>query len=413
MKIVVYNLGCKVNQYECDALVKALKERGYNVSENLESADCYLLNTCAVTNEAERKSRQCVTRVLKLNPKAKVVVCGCASQNNPEQFKSKDGVTFIGGVADKASLVDKLEEEGIVIKELPAVYEDEMRAEINRTRAYVKIQDGCNRFCSYCLIPYLRGRSRSRVVDSIVEECERLSTQTNEIVLTGVDISMYGKDIGTDLTTLILRLKHIDCRIRFGSLEVSMIIPGLLNSLKELKVFCPQFHLSLQSGDDEVLKKMNRHYDTDEYYREVELIREYFPNAGITTDIICGFPLENEQQHINTLDYIRKVGFSQVHVFGYSPRKGTVAAKYDPLSPSIIKRRCAECASVAGESKTKYLDCMMGEVVEVLTEEESGEYIVGYSREYIRCYIKDASANTVVKAKIKNKYKDGVIAEIL
>lgn len=413
MKIVVYNLGCKVNQYECDALVKAFKEKGYSVTENLEQADCYVLNTCAVTNEAERKSRQCVTRVLKINPNARVVVCGCASQNNPEQFKAKDGVTYISGVADKSALVNKLEEQGIVIKDLPSEYEDQMSAEINRTRAYVKIQDGCNRFCSYCLIPYLRGRSRSRQIDSIVAECERLSTQTKEIVLTGVDISMYGKDIGTNLTTLIDRLKGFDCRIRFGSLEVSMITDELLNSLKQLKAFCPQFHLSLQSGDDEVLKKMNRHYNTAEYYREVQLIRDYFPDAGITTDIICGFPLEQEEHHLNTLGFIKKVGFSQVHVFGYSPRKGTVAAKYELIPPSIVKRRCSECAVVASESKVEYLENMKGKTVEILTEEVSGDYIVGYSREYIRCYIKNVETDAIVKAKIKERYLDGVIAELM
>ena len=235
MKVVVYNMGCKVNKYECDSLLKNLKERGYEVSEDLVYADLYVLNTCAVTNEAERKSRQCVSRCLKLNPNAKIVVCGCASQNNPQQFSVKDNVTYVIGNAQKGKLADKLQESGILVDPLPREYEDDFSAEVVRTRAYVKIQDGCDNYCSYCLIPYVRGRSRSRSIESVVEECKNLQDKSKEITITGIDISSYGKNIGCDLATLIDALSDIDCRLRLGSLEVNVIDDKLLTALKKLK----------------------------------------------------------------------------------------------------------------------------------------------------------------------------------
>ena len=273
MKAVIYNLGCKVNKYECDSLLKSLKEKGHEVSEDLVYADLYILNTCAVTNEAERKSRQCVTRCLKLNPNAKIVVCGCASQNNPTQFADKENVTYVIGNAEKDKLIDNLEERGMVIKPIPTDYEDGFSPEVVRTRAYVKIQDGCDNYCSYCLIPYVRGRSRSRKIQSVVDEITRLSTICKEITITGIDISSYGKNIGSSLSELIEHLADIDCRLRLGSLEVNVIDERLLSALKSLKKFCPQFHLSLQSGEDGVLRKMNRHYTTAQYAEKVELSR--------------------------------------------------------------------------------------------------------------------------------------------
>ncbi|MDE7336624.1 MAG: tRNA (N(6)-L-threonylcarbamoyladenosine(37)-C(2))-methylthiotransferase MtaB, partial [Clostridia bacterium] len=346
MKISIYNLGCKVNKYECDGMLKSLKDRGYDVTEDLVVADLYILNTCAVTNEAERKSRQCVSRCLRLNPNAKIVVCGCASQHDPEQFIEKENVTFVIGTADKDKLIDKLESKGVLIKPIPTEYEDGFTPEVVRTRAYVKIQDGCDNYCSYCLIPYVRGRSRSRKIESIVKECERLSSICKEIIITGIDISSYGKNIGSSLSELMNRLKDVDCRIRLGSLEVNVIDEDLLNSLKSLKKFCPQFHLSLQSGEDGVLKKMNRHYTTSQYKEKVDLIRNVFPDAAITTDLICGFPTEDEESFNKTLKFMDEVGFAQVHVFGYSQRGGTVAARYKTLPPDIVKSRVARAIKV-------------------------------------------------------------------
>lgn len=407
MKIVVYNLGCKVNKYECDSLLKSLRERGYEVSEDLVFADMYILNTCAVTNEAERKSRQCVGRCLKLNPNAKVMVCGCASQNNAEQFSQKDNVSLVKGVADKSRIIDELEKQGIEVMPLPTKYEDDFSPEVVRTRAYVKIQDGCNNFCSYCLIPYLRGRSRSRNLDSIVKECEQLATQCKEITITGIDMSSYGKDNGSSLAQLMSKLGHIDCRIRLGSLEVNVIDEDLLKALKGLKKFCPQFHLSLQSGEDGVLKKMNRHYTTKEYAKKVELIKTYFDNASITTDLICGFPTEDEESFEKTLEFIESVGFYQIHIFGYSVRGGTVASKYKQLSAEIIKDRCARASIVAEKIKDRYLQKYVGRTLELLTEDMENGYMCGYTREYIKVYVKDAESDTLYNVKISH-IKDGI-----
>jgi len=411
MKIVVYNLGCKVNQYECDSLVKALREKGHEVSENLEYADAYILNTCAVTNEAERKSRQCVERCLKFNEKARVYICGCASQNNPEQFINKDNVQYVIGTANKMSLVSSFDKSGENVCKMPEKYEDDFTPDINRTRSYIKIQDGCNRFCTYCLIPYVRGRSRSREIESVKCECEKLSHLTKELVITGIDLSFYGKDINTTFVDLIKQLKDIDCRIRLGSLEVSLITDELLKALKELKAFCPQFHLSLQSGDDSVLKRMNRHYKTQDFENEVNLIRSYFPNAAISTDIIFGFPGETDEEFKNTLNFMKKIGFMQVHIFPYSKREGTAAAKMNQVDGNVKKARCKIAEGLALALKQEYFKTMLGKELEVLIEEKNGDYYEGYSREYIRVKVKNAEINKVIKVKAESIDCDKIIAK--
>ncbi|MDE6565782.1 MAG: MiaB/RimO family radical SAM methylthiotransferase, partial [Clostridia bacterium] len=301
MKVVVYNLGCKVNQYESDGILTKLANLGYEVADSLQYADCYILNTCAVTNEAEKKSRQAISRCLHFNKDAKIIVCGCASEHNSKQFEDKNGVTYISGVANKNKIPELLEQKGVFVAPISKFYEQELQPDLVRTRAYVKIQDGCNNFCSYCIIPYLRGRSRSRSMDSIIDECVRLQKVTNEIVLTGIDMSSYGLDIGTSLSELIKNLSHINVRIRFGSLEASVITEEFLQNTKMLKKFCPHFHLSLQSGDDNTLKSMNRKYTTAFYAEKVELVRQFYPTAAITTDLICGFPTESESEFENTL----------------------------------------------------------------------------------------------------------------
>ena len=412
MKIVVYNLGCKVNQYECDSLVKALQDKGHDVKEDLEYADAYILNTCAVTNEAERKSRQCVERCLKFNKDAKIYVCGCASQNNQKQFIEKDNVQYVIGTANKMSLVDSFEKQGENVEEMPTVYEDDFTPSINRTRAYIKVQDGCNRFCTYCLIPYVRGRSRSRQIESVKAECERLAKLTKEIVITGIDLSFYGKDINTSFVELIRALKDVDCRIRLGSLEVSLITDELLTALKELKAFCPQFHLSLQSGSDSVLKRMNRHYTTKEFEAEVDLIRKYFKDAAISTDIIFGFPKESDEEFQETLAFMEKIGFMQVHIFPYSKREGTVAAKLEQVDGNIKKQRCKEAEKLAFRLKQEYLTSMLGKELEVLVEEKHENYFEGYSREYIRVKINNANINEIVRCKAVSVDNDCIIAEV-
>lgn len=412
MKIVVFNLGCKVNKYESDSIARALREKGHDVSCELERADLYILNTCAVTNEAERKSRQCVTRCLKLNPDAKVIVTGCASQANASQFENKKSVVFVSGVAGKSQIAEEIERSGTDVCPLPAVYEEMKTPSVERTRAYVKVQDGCDNFCSYCLIPYLRGRSRSRSEESVIAECGELAKDTGEIVLTGIDLSSYGKNTGTDLASLIGRLSDVDCRVRLGSLEQGVIGEKLLDATKSLKKFCPQFHLSLQSGSDAVLKKMNRHYTTAEYLSKVELIRKYYPQANITTDLICGFPTETDENFDETKEFLKTVGFGQVHVFGYSARKGTVAAKYRLLSPETVAKRCEEGQEIATKLHEKYLGSMLGKELEVLFEEEQDGYVAGYSREYVRVYAKGVRQSEIKNVVATRLFRDGVEATV-
>ncbi|MDE7394878.1 MAG: radical SAM protein, partial [Clostridiales bacterium] len=277
MKGVVFSLGCKVNTYEGQSIMRTLAEAGAIVSDKLETADFYIINTCSVTAEADRKSRQAVARVLKLNPNALVYICGCGSQNDPDAFLQKDNVRFVSGVGGKGKIAEAvladLKKEAHAAEnrtcDLPKTYEDELFPHSTRTRSYIKVQDGCNNFCSYCIIPYLRGRSRSRSMLSIVEEATVAAAHSKELVLTGVDISAYGKDIGTDLTALVRALGPLSVRKRLGSLECTVVTDELLHAMRE-SGFCDHFHLSLQSGSSSVLKRMNRKYTVERYLRAVQ-----------------------------------------------------------------------------------------------------------------------------------------------
>lgn len=380
MKIVCYNLGCKVNQYESDGIMTKLTSLGYEVSDSLEYADVYILNTCAVTGEAEKKSRQAVARCLHFNKNAKVIVCGCASQNNTKQFEEKDGVTYISGVAGKSKIPELLEKSGVFVDDIGNVYEPELQPNLIRTRAYVKVQDGCNNFCSYCIIPYLRGRSRSRSVQSVVSEVEKLQNVTREVVLTGIDMSSFGLDNGSSLTELVTALSGVDVRIRFGSLEARVITEEFLKATLGLKKFCPHFHLSLQSGNDKTLADMNRKYTTDFYASRVDLIRKFYKDACITTDLICGFPTESDEDFALTLEFIDKIAFSDMHIFAYSKREGTVASKkYNMLDGGIVKNRTKLAEKIALKNKDIYYSSFIGKPLEVLIEKDCG-----YSREYLK-----------------------------
>lgn len=407
MKVVVFNLGCKVNQYESDVLIERLIEKGYDVSEKLEFADYYILNTCAVTSEAEKKSRQCIARVKKHNPDAKILVCGCASQNNPKQFE-KEGVIFVSGTAKKD--VTTLLEPCQVgkVDAIPKQYEEIGFARSLRTRSYIKVQDGCNNFCSYCLIPYVRGRSRSRSIENIVNEIKNLPSASKEIVLTAINLSAYGKDIGLELSDLIVALQEFDIRIRLGSFETNIITDKLLAELKKLKKFCPHFHLSLQSGDDNVLKRMNRHYTAKDFFENVQKIRQVFPKAAITTDVIVGFPQETEQEFLNTKSFIEQVGFSDIHIFSYSKREGTVAANMQQVEKTVIEDRARQLGEVKIKLKTEYEKDFLNQPLEVLFEDEEDGYLVGYSENYIKVYSKQAKKNTVQRKTPLALFKDGL-----
>lgn len=409
MKAVVFTLGCKVNDCESGSLIRGLQERGWEVSDELDFADLYILNTCAVTGEAEKKSRQAIARVRAVNPDARIIVCGCAAEKTPEIFAKKQNVQLVTGARQKSKILSLLDGEGIALDENDKVY-DEMPAPVSlKTRAFVKIQDGCNNFCSYCIIPYLRGRSRSRTVESAAEEI--LSNAAEEVVITGIDISSF-KDGQRGLADLLLAVKDAKSRIRLGSLEVGVITPQLLEAAKQVRDFAPHFHLSLQSGSDAVLKKMNRHYTGEEYCRRVELIRSYFPDAAITTDIISGFPTETEENFSETLALARRVGFSQIHCFSYSRRTGTVAAKFPELPAEIRKRRLHELLALSHELRQTYEQKFVGKTLELVPEEVKDGYTEGYSENYIRLYVKgNVSQKTRVLA--RESFADGLLAEII
>ncbi len=408
MKVSVFNLGCKVNQYECDVISEKLSFDGHTVVQNLERADAYILNTCAVTAEAERKSRQAVSRCRALNLDAKVFILGCASQNNPDSFK-KDGVIYVSGTADKFAVTERLEDDEFNINStnLPVTYENGGITAPHRTRTFVKIQDGCNNFCSYCIIPYLRGRSRSRKIEDVVSEINILAPKTKEIVLTGVDIMAYGKDCGTTLSELLKALSNVDVRIRLGSIYAEKITEELLDAAFGLKKFCPHFHLSLQSGDDKVLKDMNRHYAAGEYLEKIDLIRKYDHLSAITTDVIVGFPTETDEAFENTKKFVKEAAFSDLHIFPFSARSGTRAALYPVLSAEKVKARKKALSDEKKILHNDFLKANLGKTHEVVIEEEKDGFGVGYSRNYIRIYT-TGNEGEIVYATPSTIYKDGL-----
>lgn len=413
MKFVVFSLGCRVNIYEGQAMIRELISRGHEATDRLEIADCYVLNTCSVTAEADKKSRQAVARALKLNPRAKIAVCGCSSQNKPDEYAGKANVIKISGTSGKKSLVDELldalendkKTTKMDVKPLATEYEDDLAGEVTKTRGYVKIQDGCNHFCAYCVIPYLRGRSRSRSLGSVVAEAERMANETKEIVITGVDVSDY-RDGENGLTQLVYALKGVNARKRFGSFDCAVVDEGLLAAMRESD-FCESFHLSMQSGSDGVLRRMNRRYTSAEFLQVVELIRSRFPKAGITTDVIAGFPEETDEEFEETLETCRKAAFADMHVFPYSVRRGTAAAKLEQLDRSIIRSRAARLRSLADELKAKRLLERVGDEDEVLFEEEENGFAVGYTRAYEKVYVL-APIGEIKTVKLVEPFEDGL-----
>lgn len=411
MRAVVFTLGCKVNECESDSLIAGLVERGYEVSDKLVPADVYIVNTCAVTAEAEKKSRQTASRIKKISPNAKIIFTGCATQKNPKAFADKDDTFLVTGAFNKNKILEILDKSGVQISPPCVEFEELLPTKSLRTRAYVKVQDGCNNFCSYCIIPYLRGRNRARNPEKVYQEIDKLSP--TETVINGINLSAYNYN-GLDLADLMIKLKSLPTRIRLGSLEVGVITDKFLTALMDLKDFAPHFHLSLQSGSDAVLKKMNRHYTTAEYLEKVELIRKYFPDAGITTDIIVGFPTETEEDFENTVEFVKKVNFSDIHPFTFSPRSGTVAYKMKDLPSDIKKKRLSVLLNVKKEQKIAFANKMIGKTLSFLFEEVKDGYAEGYSENYLRLYIKDYDTKQrATKVKVIEPFKDGAIAEII
>ncbi|MBO5222907.1 MAG: tRNA (N(6)-L-threonylcarbamoyladenosine(37)-C(2))-methylthiotransferase MtaB [Clostridia bacterium] len=416
MKFVVFSLGCRVNQYEGQSMVKKFIEHGFEATDRLEYADAYVINTCSVTSEADKKSRQAVARVKKLNKDAKVYVLGCSSQNNSKPFEEKDGVILVGGVADKMEFVTKILDtlsgkcdKTVEIAPLPTVYEDDFSPSLTNSRAYIKVQDGCNNFCSYCIIPYLRGRSRSRSLDSIYDEASSLIGKTRELVITGINVSAYGKDIGLNVIDLIRRLADIPMRKRFGSLECTVINDEMLQAMKD-SGFCGSFHLSMQSGCDSVLKKMNRRYTSEQFLQIVGLIRKYYPDAGITTDVIAGFPEESEEEFLQTVETCSKAKFLHMHVFPYSERAGTKASKMQQVDKAIRVERANRLIQLSENMKNDFLSSQTGAIHEVFIEEKEGDYNVGYTDNFIKVYSL-APIGSCLKHKLTEIYGEGVKGE--
>ena len=398
MRVVVFTLGCKVNEAESASIMAALEKMGCEVDDRLSYADAYILNTCAVTREAEKKSRQLIARAKKFNADAKIFVCGCASEKDRDSFLQRN-VTFVTGARRKQEVIDEFAKYyGTQSVALPFPKQ-------TKTRAFIKIQDGCNNFCSYCIIPYLRGREVSRPIEEILSEIN--STACAEIVLNGINISSYEGG----LERLTDALKGIKKRIRLGSLECSAITDRLLSSLKNLHDFAPQFHLSLQSGSDAVLKAMNRHYTRSEYLAKCAKIYEYFPDAAITTDIIAGFATETEADFSESLSIIDEAGFARIHAFAYSPREGTTAFRLKDITPDIKSERLHRLLEAAGECERKYVSRFLGTTREIIAEETVDGVTSGYTDNYIRVYIKEnLTAGEKYPVKLTEFFKDGVLA---
>ena len=399
-KVALHNLGCKVNAYETEAMQELLEQHGYEIVPFKEGADVYIINTCTVTNMADRKSRQMLHRARKMNPGAIVVACGCYVQAKRDEID--ECIDIVVGNNRKKDIIEILREheamqEGVQ-KELVDInnineYEElRLSQTAEHTRAYIKVQDGCNQFCSYCIIPYARGRVRSRSHDSVIREVEELARNGyKEVVLTGIHLSSYGVDTGDDLLSLILSIHEIEGirRIRLGSLEPRIITEEFAKTIAGLPKMCPHFHLSLQSGCDATLKRMNRRYTSEEYYEKCVLLRKYFDNPALTTDVIVGFPGETEEEFAQSKAFIDKVDFYETHVFKYSKREGTRAAQMEEQVPESVKTiRSNELLELTRRKQASYEEALIGTTQEVLMEEEmvcQGEkYQVGHTKEYVK-----------------------------
>lgn len=404
-KAALHNLGCKVNSYETEAMTQLLKKAGYEIVSFQDQADVYIINTCSVTNMADRKSRQMLHKAKKQNPNAVVVATGCYVQTATEKVAQDLSIDLVVGNNRKKDIVEILneyyaeKEAGEQVKEEYVIdinhtdeYEDlEISTVTEHTRAHLKIQDGCNNFCSYCIIPYARGRIRSRTMESIKAELERLSASGfKEIVLTGINLSCY-EDNGKKLIDVIEMADNVNGieRIRLGSLDPEVVTEDFVERLGKVKKICPHFHFSLQSGCDKTLKAMNRHYTSDEYYEKCQLIRKYIDNPAFTTDVIVGFPGETEEDYISSREFVKKVKFAELHVFKYSKRDGTVAAKMPNQIDEKIKTLRSEDLIKTGEELTKeFRQAKIGQDTTVLFEEkillDNKEYWVGHTVEYIK-----------------------------
>ncbi len=396
MRAAIYTLGCKVNQYETQAMERELTDRGHELVPFDGPADVYIINTCTVTAVSDKKSRQMIRRARKQNEKAVVAVCGCYAQTKPEEVRALDA-DLIAGTGDRMQFLDLLE--SAVREQEPVVRVDRALGRrvfevlpagglAARTRAMLKVEDGCVNFCSYCIIPYARGPVRSLPLETAVEEVRRLREEGyREIVMTGIEISSWGSDFRDgsgliDLVEAVCRTAE-GMRVRLGSLEPRTVTEDFCRRAVALGNLCPHFHLSMQSGCDGTLRRMNRKYDTSRYIQSVELLNVYFDRPAVTTDLIVGFPGETEEEFSATLDFVRRCGFAEMHIFPYSIRPGTPAAEMEQVPKAVKEDRAARAAAAARELNRAYLSGCVGQVYDVLYEQECGGLYQGHAPNYM------------------------------
>ena len=416
-KAASFALGCKVNQYESEAIAELFQEKGYEIVDIDEEADVYVINTCTVTNFGDKKSRQLIRKVKRQNENAIVAVVGCYAQTAPQELMKVEGVNLVIGTKDRAQIVEMVEnyktENGVenhvsdIMKE--RVFEPlSIQKLANRTRAYLKIQDGCSQYCSYCIIPYARGPIRSRDPQDVLAEVKRLAENGfKEVVLTGIHVASYGKDRhDTSLLEILRQVHEVEGieRIRFSSIEPNVVTEEFAQAIADMPKVCDHFHLSLQSGCDKTLKEMNRKYDTEKYRQAAATLRKYLPEVALTTDIIAGFPGETEEDFQASYDFAKEIGFAKIHAFPYSPKRGTpAAARKDQLLNAVKAERSHRLIELSDKMADDFIQAYVGKEVEVLYERAIGEGIYeGHTTNYIK--VKGTSdkdlTNVICKTKI-------------
>ncbi len=422
----IQTLGCKVNKYDSEAIVKILTESNFEEVGNDDFAEIYIINTCSVTNLSEKKSRQIIRRAKKINPEAIVIACGCYSQVSPEEVAKIEEVDIVIGTKDRLKIIDLIADvensrntgnNNTVVNVSDIMHESYFEPlEIDKisdmTRAYLKIQEGCNQFCAYCIIPYTRGRIRSRHLRDIIEEVEKLAENgIKEVVLAGIHIASYGKDLENihllDVIKLVAEVEGIE-RVRLSSVEPNLMNEEFISELAKIPEICNHFHLSLQSGSDTTLKNMNRKYDTEKYFKSVELIKKYFENVALTTDVIVGFPCETDENFKESFDFCEKVGFSKMHIFPYSPKRGTKACEMkNQIDSGIKNERAKVLGELDKELAEKFAKEQIGTIQKVLVERKMNSSDVenvyeGHTTNYLNLKIRSDEniVNTVVEVKV-------------
>ncbi len=428
MRFAFYTLGCKTNQYETQAMERLLQDGGHEIGSFDENCDGYVINTCSVTAVADKKNRAVIRRCRRENPDAVIAVCGCYSQHDAEAVRAL-GADVIGGSGDRQGFL-KLLLETCETKQHQEEVDNALRRRCfeilpaggleERTRAMLKVQDGCVNFCSYCIIPYTRGPIRSAPLELAVEQAKELEARGyKEIVVTGIEIAGWGQELPgkPSVVTLIEAICNAvpQTRIRLGSLEPRIVTADFCEKLCKLPNLCPQFHLSMQSGCDTVLERMKRKYDTARYYESVTLLKTYFPGCAVTTDMIVAFPGETEEEFQKSLDFIRKCGFADMHIFPYSRRPGTPADKMPGQHNNATKELRSKAAiAVAEEMSIAYREALIGTTQEVLFEEMEGEFYAGHAPNYVKVYALGENLHNVTKkVAVSGLYKEGILGKVL